>query len=294
MEELPIGQLPAREAAPKVCETPGLTTARRHTERYPTKTRGDRIRKPDRRMVDGADLPSVTRGHGARHRTACAACCMGRNDRTTGVVGKRETHERKTARESFTITGRRFASRRACTEPDFRSLQSVTPPALVLQTDDGLDPKQRLRVDLTMTEIQCQPMSIRKRLTQEIQALGDIVQSVASRPISRAYPVGCGDSLCVLIGRQPAFVKQVCHQTDVEHSRRGGRCPSAFKMSAISWRDLPPLPSSTTRWQQPSQEDSCSRRRTGVRIRSLLTCKPWQRMPISNCSLVPCCVATIA
>ncbi len=79
--------------------------------------------------------------------------------------------------------------------------------ALVLPTDDDLDPKRRLRVDLTMTEIQGQPMSIRKSLDEEREASRGIVQNIASRPINRVCLVGCGDSLFVMYGVRVLFEK---------------------------------------------------------------------------------------
>ncbi len=168
MEELPIGQLPAREAAPKVCETPGFTTARSaHRKVSDQNTRG---LYPQTRPANGGRrrpslaLPAATC---TSPEPPVLACCKGRNDRTTGVVGKRETHERKTARESFTLldAGSPLDERARNLISDLYN--QLHRRALVLPTDDGLDPKQRLRVDLTMTEVQCQPMSIRKRLTRK-------------------------------------------------------------------------------------------------------------------------------
>ena len=77
--------------------------------------------------------------------------------------------------------------------------------ALVLPTDDELDPRRRLRVDLTMTEIRGQSKSIRESLEKERPTIREIVRSIARKPVSRVFLVGCGDSLFVMIGARVLF-----------------------------------------------------------------------------------------
>ncbi len=77
--------------------------------------------------------------------------------------------------------------------------------ALVLPTDDDLDSKRRLRVDLTMKEILGQPAAIKKTLEDERQSVSDIARSMATRPVRRIYLVGCGDSYSVMIAARVLF-----------------------------------------------------------------------------------------
>ena len=77
--------------------------------------------------------------------------------------------------------------------------------ALSLPTDDPLDPKRRMRVDLTKPEMWNQPEMIRHTLVREADAIRSVARDVASRPVNRVSMVGCGDSLAVMIALRLLF-----------------------------------------------------------------------------------------
>jgi glucosamine--fructose-6-phosphate aminotransferase (isomerizing) len=69
-----------------------------------------------------------------------------------------------------------------------------------LPTDDPLDPKRRLRVDLTRPEIGEQPDCIRRTLSAGRDDLLLTAERLASSPLRRIVMTGCGDSLAVMAG----------------------------------------------------------------------------------------------
>lgn len=81
--------------------------------------------------------------------------------------------------------------------------------ALSLPTDDPLDPKRRMRVDLTKPEMWNQPEMIRHTLAHEADAIRAVARDIASRSISRVYMAGCGDSLAVMIALRLLFERAI-------------------------------------------------------------------------------------
>ena len=71
--------------------------------------------------------------------------------------------------------------------------------ALVLPTDDPLDPKRRRRVELTHDEMWAQPEAVRRTLANERRAIAEVAAACAKRSIERIVMVGCGDSLACML-----------------------------------------------------------------------------------------------
>jgi glucosamine--fructose-6-phosphate aminotransferase (isomerizing) len=70
---------------------------------------------------------------------------------------------------------------------------------LVLPTDDPLDPKRRMRVELTLKELMEQPEVIQRNLDLEAGHVAEIAAFLAERELERIYMVGCGDSVASMI-----------------------------------------------------------------------------------------------
>lgn len=71
--------------------------------------------------------------------------------------------------------------------------------ALVLPTDDPLDPKRRRRVEQTRDEMWAQPEAIRRTLALERHAIAEVAAAGAKRSLDRIVMVGCGDSLACMV-----------------------------------------------------------------------------------------------
>ena len=71
--------------------------------------------------------------------------------------------------------------------------------ALVLPTDDPLDPKRRRRVELTHDEMWAQPEAVRRTLAKERRAIAEVAAVCAKRSLDRIVMVGCGDSLASML-----------------------------------------------------------------------------------------------
>lgn len=71
--------------------------------------------------------------------------------------------------------------------------------ALILPTDDPLDPKRRRRVDFTHDEMWAQPEAVRRTLAMERSAIAAIAAACAKRSLDRIIMVGCGDSLASML-----------------------------------------------------------------------------------------------
>ena len=71
--------------------------------------------------------------------------------------------------------------------------------ALVLPTDDPLDPKRRRRVELTHDEMWAQPEAVRRTLAKERRAIAEVAAACAKRSLDRIVMVGCGDSLASML-----------------------------------------------------------------------------------------------
>lgn len=67
--------------------------------------------------------------------------------------------------------------------------------ALILPTDDPLDPKRRRRVELTRDEMWKQPEAMQRTLERERQRIRKAANELAGRMPERIVMVGCGDSL---------------------------------------------------------------------------------------------------
>jgi glucosamine--fructose-6-phosphate aminotransferase (isomerizing) len=72
--------------------------------------------------------------------------------------------------------------------------------AATLPTDDERDEKRRRRVGWTYEELLAQPAAITETLQAEGQAAAAAVQGLMTARTRRAYLVGCGDSLAVMVG----------------------------------------------------------------------------------------------
>ncbi len=82
--------------------------------------------------------------------------------------------------------------------------------ALMLPTDDRLDPKRRQRVGYTRDEIWGQPDAIRNTLEREGLAIREMARHFGTEPIARIVMAGCGDSLASMIGVR-SFLESVLH-----------------------------------------------------------------------------------
>lgn len=71
--------------------------------------------------------------------------------------------------------------------------------ALILPTDDPLDPKRRRRVDFTHDEMWAQPEAVRGTLAMERSAIAAVAAACAKRSLDRIIMVGCGDSLASML-----------------------------------------------------------------------------------------------
>ncbi len=80
--------------------------------------------------------------------------------------------------------------------------------AMVLPTDDPLDPKRRARVDFTWTEMQEQPDLLLQNIIVSKDTLLEIADYIASQDINRIYMTGCGDSTAAMLAVR-AFLEQL-------------------------------------------------------------------------------------
>jgi glucosamine--fructose-6-phosphate aminotransferase (isomerizing) len=76
---------------------------------------------------------------------------------------------------------------------------------LALPTDDPLDEKRRRRVEATYPEMMAQPEAVRSTWQRNADRLHEVAGMVIERGIERAYLVGAGDSLAVMIGARLAM-----------------------------------------------------------------------------------------
>jgi glutamine---fructose-6-phosphate transaminase (isomerizing) len=68
-----------------------------------------------------------------------------------------------------------------------------------LPTDDPLDAKRRRRVDATYDEMMAQPRAVRATWDANASELAGVARMVAERGVDRAFLVGAGDSLAVML-----------------------------------------------------------------------------------------------
>src|SRR5947209_2545979 len=76
---------------------------------------------------------------------------------------------------------------------------------LALPTDDPLDAKRRRRVDATYGEMMAQPDAVRSTWDVNAGSLGAVAQAIAERRLERAFLVGAGDSLAVMLAGRLAL-----------------------------------------------------------------------------------------
>jgi glucosamine--fructose-6-phosphate aminotransferase (isomerizing) len=77
--------------------------------------------------------------------------------------------------------------------------------ALVLPTDDPLDPKRRRRVELTREEMWGQPEALQHTLERERPHILEVAGEFARRMPDRIVMVGCGDSLTSLMAARALY-----------------------------------------------------------------------------------------
>jgi glucosamine--fructose-6-phosphate aminotransferase (isomerizing) len=78
-----------------------------------------------------------------------------------------------------------------------------------LPTDDARDEKRRKRVGWTHDELVAQPAAIAETVNLERNAAAAVARAIAKWTVHRAYLVGCGDSLAVMIGLRPLLERLV-------------------------------------------------------------------------------------
>lgn len=76
---------------------------------------------------------------------------------------------------------------------------------LALPGDEPLDPKRRRRVEATLGEMTSQPEAVRATWAANEAALGEVALRVARLAPRRAFLVGAGDSLAVMIAARSAL-----------------------------------------------------------------------------------------
>src|SRR6478609_4295977 len=76
---------------------------------------------------------------------------------------------------------------------------------LALPTDDPLDEKRRRRVDATYDEMMAQPDAVRSTWQANTGELAGVARQILDRGIDRAFLVGAGDSLAVMLAGRLAL-----------------------------------------------------------------------------------------
>lgn len=76
---------------------------------------------------------------------------------------------------------------------------------LALPSDDPLDPKRRARVEATYGELVAQPDAVRATWERNADALPAVADRIAAHAPERAFLVGAGDSLAVMIAVRRAL-----------------------------------------------------------------------------------------
>jgi glucosamine--fructose-6-phosphate aminotransferase (isomerizing) len=76
---------------------------------------------------------------------------------------------------------------------------------LALPTDDPLDAKRRRRVEATHGEMMAQPAAVRATWKRNEQALPEVAELIARLGVERAFLVGAGDSLAVMVAARLAL-----------------------------------------------------------------------------------------
>jgi glucosamine--fructose-6-phosphate aminotransferase (isomerizing) len=76
---------------------------------------------------------------------------------------------------------------------------------LALPTDDPLDAGRRRRVEATHGEMMGQPAAVRATWDRNEQALPEVTERIARLGVERAYLVGAGDSLAVMVAARLAL-----------------------------------------------------------------------------------------
>lgn len=77
--------------------------------------------------------------------------------------------------------------------------------ALALPTDDPLDPKRRMRVDYTWTEMWEQPEILQKNLQLNKSEIAEAARLIASKQIDRVILTGCGDSISTMLAMRSLY-----------------------------------------------------------------------------------------
>ena len=76
---------------------------------------------------------------------------------------------------------------------------------LALPTDDPLDPARRRRVEATYGEMMAQPGAVRATWEANADPLAEVAARIVDRGVDRAYLVGAGDSLAVMLAGRLAL-----------------------------------------------------------------------------------------
>lgn len=76
---------------------------------------------------------------------------------------------------------------------------------LGLPTDDPLDPKRRYRVEVTRGELLAQPQAIESTWARNTDVLGSLAGRLSAAAPKRAFLVGAGDSLAVMVAARDVF-----------------------------------------------------------------------------------------
>jgi glucosamine--fructose-6-phosphate aminotransferase (isomerizing) len=80
---------------------------------------------------------------------------------------------------------------------------------LALPTDAPLDPKRRRRVEATRDEMLQQPRAVEATWDQAVVGLQEISEIVANRRFDRAFLVGAGDSLAVMVAIRSLYERML-------------------------------------------------------------------------------------